>query len=351
MRFLKKKILNQLLFDENLTIFDLITRFNKLPLKIALIVKKKIFFTNIITEGDIRRFFLQNNNLNLKIKDIFKKKTIVSSKIITYQVAKNIIDTNKIDQLPIVINKKIFDLFVRNLDSQQKKYSINNPAVIMAGGLGSRLGKLTKNYPKGMLLYKNKMLLEHIIAKIKNFGINNIYMSIYYCKKLIKNYFNDGSNHGIKLNYLEEKYSLGTIGSLKLLKKLNNDFFLFNCDVISDVNLTSLLKYHKKNKAFATLCIKKFKYKNPYGVVNLNRNNFVSFQEKPEINYNINAGIYIFKPAVINIIKKYSLKNFQDLIKILIKNKLRIKVFPIYEYWEDFGSNKNNLSRSRFNVR
>ena len=138
MSFLKKKMLNQLLFDENLTIFDLITRFNKLPLKIALIVKKKNFFTNIITEGDIRRFFLQNNNLNLKIKDILKKKTIVSNKIITYQVAKNIIDTNKIDQLPIVINKKIFDLFVRNLDSQQKKYSINNPAVIMAGGLGSR---------------------------------------------------------------------------------------------------------------------------------------------------------------------------------------------------------------------
>ena len=138
---------------------------------------------------------------------------------------------------------------------------------------------------------------------------------------------------------------MGTIGSLGLIKKISNNFILLNCDIISDVDLSEVLKFHKTNKATLTIGVKEFKYQNPYGIVVSKKNRFISFKEKPEFYYSINAGIYAFNKKIIPIIRKYKLKNIEDLIMVLNDQNYKILTYPIFENWNDLGQDKKRLKR------
>jgi NDP-sugar pyrophosphorylase family protein len=115
--------------------------------------------------------------------------------------------------------------------------------------------------------------------------------------------------------------------------------------VISDVNLNEVLEFHKKNKSMLTVCVKNFQYNNPYGVIISKKNRFISFKEKPAVNFTINAGIYIFNKKIISIINKFNLKNIEDLITILNDKDYKILTYPIFENWHDLGQDKKRLKR------
>ena len=138
---------------------------------------------------------------------------------------------------------------------------------------------------------------------------------------------------------------MGTIGSIGLIKKISNNFIVLNCDVISDVKLPELLRFHKKNRSTLTIGVKHFKYKNHYGVIISKYNKFISFKEMPELNFTINAGIYVFNKKIISIINKFNLKNIEDLIVILKNKNYKILTYPIIENWQDLGQDKENLKR------
>ena len=114
--------------------------------------------------------------------------------------------------------------------------------------------------------------------------------------------------------------------------------------MISDVDLNELLKFHKKNKCVLTIGVKHFQYKNPYGVIVSEKNRFISFEEKPEVNFTINTGIYIFNKKIIPIINKFNLKNIEDLIVSLINKNYKIFTYPIFENWYDLGQDKKLLT-------
>ena len=215
----------------------------------------------------------------------------------------------------------------------------------MAGGFGKRLGDLTKKNPKALLKYKSKPLLQHIIEHIQSQGFKNLYISVFYLKNLIKEFLKKNNYFSSKIKFLEEKTPLGTIGSLKLIKKISKNFLLLNCDVISGSDLNEMLKFHVKKKAFITIGIKNYKYQNPYGVVNTSSGKFKSFEEKQEINFNINAGIYAINKGVIKMIRKNNFKNIENLIEYLIKRNYKILVFHIIENWLDLGQNKKVLKK------
>jgi NDP-sugar pyrophosphorylase family protein len=115
--------------------------------------------------------------------------------------------------------------------------------------------------------------------------------------------------------------------------------------VISDVNLNELLKFHKTHKSILTIGVKHFQYKNPYGVIISKNNRFISFKEKPEFNFTINTGIYIFNRKIIPIINKFNLKNIEDLITTLRDKNYKILTYPIFENWHDLGQDKKRLKR------
>jgi NDP-sugar pyrophosphorylase family protein len=162
---------------------------------------------------------------------------------------------------------------------------------------------------------------------------------------MIKNFILKKKNFSLKIKFLEEHFPLGTIGSIGLIKRISNNFIVLNCDVISDVNLSELLEFHKKNKSILTIGVKDFQYKNPYGVIVSKKNKFISFEEKPETSFTINTGIYVFNKKLIPIIKKFKLKNIEDLISKLQDEDYKIFTYPIFENWKDFGQDKSKLKR------
>ena len=117
----------------------------------------------------------------------------------------------------------------------------------MSGGYGTRIGNLTKNYPKGMLCINNKPLLEQVILNARSFGFKYFLISVFFKKEIIKKYFGDGKALGIKIKYIEEKFKMGTIGSVGLLKEKNKkNLVILNCDVLTKANIFKMLSEHIK---------------------------------------------------------------------------------------------------------
>ena len=343
--FLKKKNLKKIIMFDNSTILDVVNSLNSSTIKIVLIENKKGIFAGVINDGDIRRSLLKGYNINSPIKNIINRKCYISYSEKDTAKKKKILKTkkNNVNHIPIKKKKKIFGLFVIGLEKKNPKRKNNENVVIMAGGFGKRLGDLTKNSPKALLKFEDKPLIRHIIENAQNCGFKHFVISIFYLKKMIKNFFKINPTLDSNIKFIEEKTPLGTIGSLRLIKKISSNFILMNCDVITNVDLSEILNFHKKNKSILTIGIKHFKYKNPYGVIISKNNKFSSFEEKPETDFNINAGIYVLNSRVIKIIKEKNLKNIEDLINFLSKNKKKILTFPIFEEWLDLGQAKNKL--------
>ena len=340
---LDKKYLKKIIITQNSSILEAIKNLNVSKLKIVLIVDKRKKFIGVINDGDIRRAFSNGFNINSSIQHVVNKKPFFVKSVLDLNNFSSR-ELNAFSHVPIIKNNKIYGLYVQNINTNIIKKNIKDHVVIMAGGYGKRLGALTKKCPKALLKFNNKPLLQHILEYVKKNNFSNIQISVFYLKKMIKNFISK-KNFSLKVTFLEESNPMGTIGSIGLIKKISNNFIVLNCDVISDVNLNELLRFHKKNRSILTIGVKYFRYKNPYGVIISKNNRFISFKEKPEFNFTINTGIYIFNKKIIPIINKFNLKNIEDLITNLSDKNYKILTYPIFENWYDLGQDKKRLKR------
>jgi dTDP-glucose pyrophosphorylase len=344
---LNKNRLKKITIYDHSTILEAINNINSSELKFALVIDQNKNFIGIINDGDIRRAFIKGSNINSSIRDILNKKPFFVKSVADF----NNISLEKLNEynlVPIVKNKKIKGVYVHNIKSNILKKRNKEHAVIMAGGYGKRLGSLTKNCPKALLKFNNKPLLQYILENLKKNNFNNIYISVFFLKKIIKKFIYINNSFTLKIKFLEEKTALGTIGSIRLIKKISSNFLVVNCDVISDVNLNQLMKFHKKKKSILTIATKNFRYKNPYGVILSRNNKFFSFKEKPEIDFSINTGIYVFNKKVIKIMNRLDINKIEDLVTVLKNKKYKVFTYPLIENWRDFGSDKNNLRKFNF---
>lgn len=304
------------------------------------VVDKSNKLLGIITDGDVRKAIL-NNNLDLEHiinKNPYKLSIDTSkSQIITY--------LKKIHRrhVPLVDNEnkfiKIFTL--DEIDFNLK----SNWVIIMAGGLGTRLGELTKDTPKPMLKVGAKPMVEHIIDMFVSHGFTKFMLSVNYKAEVIKEYFKDGSEFGIEVKYLEEKKRLGTGGALSLIDiELDEPFFVTNGDVLSSLDYEKLLAYHKEQNAIATMCIRKDSYQVPYGVIEINdENDIVAMREKPVEEFFINTGIYVLNPEVLKHVPKDEFFDLPSLFDILKKENKLTKSFEITDYWIDMGKKEDYI--------
>lgn len=289
----------------------------------------------VLTDGDIRRAILDNKT---ELKDIINKNPVFmnikeSRQSIVYELKKihrkhmPLVDDNMILKDIIVLDEEDFNLKP-------------NWVIIMAGGLGSRLGDLTKNTPKPMLRVGGKPMIEHIINMFKSHGFTNFILSVNYKSEVIKEHFKDGKKFGIRVKYIEEEKRLGTGGALSLINfKLNESFFVTNGDVLSSLNCDEILDFHNANKAHATMCIRKDSYQIPYGVIEVgDDNNIIDIVEKPVKEFHINTGIYVLHPDSLKHIPKDKFFDLPNLFDILKKSDKVIKSHEINNYWVDMGS-------------
>ena len=197
-------------------------------------------------------------------------------------------------------------------------------AVILAGGLGTRLHPYTKSLPKPMLPLGKKPILEHEIEWIKKNGINEIVICVSYLRKKIEDYFGDGKKFGVKIEYAISNEPLATAGQLKTAEKLIDETFVcLYGDSIYNFSLRNMIKHHKKTKSDVTMSLYDYKFNLKYGVIDTTKVGRVnSWNEKPEFSAKINMGCYVMESELLQLIPKNKPYGMDDTIrKVLAKKK------------------------------
>jgi mannose-1-phosphate guanylyltransferase len=212
-------------------------------------------------------------------------------------------------------------------------------AVILAGGLGTRLQPYTTFLPKPMLPLGEKPLLEHLIDWIKNNKITDIVLCVSYLRKTIEDYFEDGSRLGVKIEYAVANRPLATAGQLKTAEPLIDDTFV--CvygDSVFNFNLRKMVNHHKAKKSFITMSLHQYKTSIKYGVIETSKSGKVTaWNEKPEISANINIGCYVMEPQVFGFIPSNVPYGMDDVIKKALAKKKDVNSFVIKNGFIDIG--------------
>jgi mannose-1-phosphate guanylyltransferase len=177
-------------------------------------------------------------------------------------------------------------------------------AVILAGGLGMRLRPLTYVIPKPMLPLGDKPILERIIVDLRDQGIRDVVISCSYLARVIESYFGNGSWLGVNIKYAKSDRPLGTAGQLKPARGLVGDTFIaVYGDVYAKIDYRDLVRYHRSKCATATVVLRKLKQTVRFGVIEVNdQGKVLAWREKPEVEFNVNAGIYVFEPKIFDYI-------------------------------------------------
>jgi NDP-sugar pyrophosphorylase family protein len=211
-------------------------------------------------------------------------------------------------------------------------------AVILAGGLGTRLKPFTEAIPKPLLPIGEKAVLEIQIERLKMYGFNEIYLATNYKSDYIENFFGDGSRYGIKLVVSKEEQPLGTAGPLTLLKKeLQEPFVVMNGDILSLIDLSKMYSFAKAVNSILTIAIKKEITPFAFGNIFYQDDYVTDIQEKPDFITYILAGIYVMKPEIFTLIPDSEYFGMDTLIKLMLNKKIPVAKYELKEYWLDIG--------------
>ncbi len=329
------------LLKPDATIKDAIKKLDDGELQIVLVVDENCFFKGIVTDGDIRRSILKGVSFDAKVSYIMNvDSSTVYENVSDFEILK-LMEEKSINQIPI-INKKKEVVGLRVLFDFINKKSRENWIVIMAGGLGSRLGELTKECPKALLEVGGKPILETIVESCRELGFSNFIFSVNFMSNMIEDYFGNGNRHGVHIKYIREDQKMGTAGSLSLIDfKIVDHIIVMNCDLLTKVNLLQLLDFHKSNGAKATMCIKEYDFQVPYGVVVTDAQKITHIDEKPIHKFFVNAGVYVIEPDALELIPRNSYYDMHELYKDLLSGNNEVCAFPGREYWMDIGKSSD----------
>jgi mannose-1-phosphate guanylyltransferase len=220
-------------------------------------------------------------------------------------------------------------------------------AVILAGGLGTRLQPYTFFIPKPMLPLGNKPLLEYLVEWIKQLkDIDEVIICVSYLHRTIEDYFEDGGRFGIKISYARSEKPLATAGQLKTAEKmLKNRFLCLYGDSIYDFDLAKMVKAHEESKAFLSMALMRYKTKMKYGFIDADEeaNIVTSWREKPEVEGLINIGCYIMEREFLKMIPQSSTIGMDKIVKDIISQKKIVKAFTIDSGFIDIGDKRSYL--------
>lgn len=331
------KPINKIKLTVDSTIREALRIIDSAAMQIAIVVDENDILLGTITDGDIRRGLLNGMSLDDTVEEVmFKNPTTAKMGDSKKDILKKAL-AKKLHQIPIVDdNNRVIS--IKEIEELVKSADRPNKVVLMVGGLGTRLRPLTDDTPKPMLNVGNKPILQTIVEKFAEYGFVNIVMCVNYKSKIIQDYFGDGSDIGVNIEYVEENQRMGTAGALSLLEqKPSEPFFVMNGDLLTSVNFEHLLEYHLSNNSVATMCVREYDFQVPYGVIEIDEQRINSIVEKPIQKFFVNAGIYVLSPSVLDNIPHNTFYDMPSLFNELIEQKSKVVSFPIYEYWLDIG--------------
>ncbi|AZN65678.1 alcohol dehydrogenase [Acinetobacter johnsonii] len=306
-------------------------------LRIVLVVDENNHLLGSVTDGDIRRGLLKGQDLHAPVESIMHTTPYsIEEGSLTDRQIFEIMREKRYLALPIIKNGQLVNIIT--LDDLIRTKRKENPIFIMAGGFGTRLRPLTDTCPKPMLPVGGKPLLETIILSLKAQGFYKFYISTHYLPAIIQQHFGNGEKLGVQIQYVHEDEPLGTGGALSLLPKneISLPFIVINGDVLTNMNFSNLVDFHEKNEAIATMCVREFQYQIPYGVVNSKNNLIESMTEKPSYYFDINTGIYVISPELLDQVKAKFI-GMPTILEQQISKQHKVSTYPLHEYWLDIG--------------
>jgi len=342
-----------LLISSNTTLKESMQKLNDTAEQIVFVTDEDNKLLGTVTDGDIRRGLINGFKFSDKVEKVMFKQftSFFCDEPDKKEKAERIMLREKIEQIPVldknnhIVDAVLWTDIFGKKKSVGEKQTYTNPVIIMAGGKGTRLDPFTKILPKPLIPIGDKPIIEIIMEKFYKQGFQNFIFTLNYKKEYIKIFLRENS-FPYKIEWVEEDDFMGTAGSLSLLKdKINEPFFVLNCDIILNTDYTAIIKWHKENNNLITLvgCHKEVKV--PYGILELDDGILKSFVEKPNYDVIINTGVYILEPEIIGMIPENNSINMNTLIEEISK-KGKVSVYPIHDGWMDIGQweeYKNNL--------
>jgi NDP-sugar pyrophosphorylase family protein len=211
-------------------------------------------------------------------------------------------------------------------------------AVVLAGGKGARLAPYTKILPKPLMPIGDMPILEVILRQMKLAGIDDVVITVGHLSELMRAFFQDGKNLGLKISYSYEDKPLGTAGPIALIDRLDESFLVTNGDVLTTLRFDDLMRFHKEQQAAATIAAHQREVKIDLGVIQWDGKPLISgYVEKPTYDYCVSMGVYVFDPRVIKYIPRGEYLDFPDLVRKLIKAGEKVVGYSFDGYWQDLG--------------
>lgn len=288
-----------------------------------------------VTDGDIRRGLIKGLNNENVIFDFMNEAFTYLERGVYNQGKLNFIKEKKLKIIPELNTDGSLH---RIIDFNKVKTILPIDAVIMAGGKGTRLMPLTKDIPKPMVKIGGKPIMEYNVDLLKSYGVTHLTLSVNHLAEVIENYYKDGSDRNMIIDYVSENKPLGTIGSVKQISTFLNDYVLvMNSDLLTNINLEAMFNDLVNQSADMIVATTDYQVQIPYGIVETDESQITALKEKPTYTFYSNAGIYIFKKEHVDLIPDDTFFNATDLLQKLLVSKKKVLHYSIKNYWLDIG--------------
>jgi dTDP-glucose pyrophosphorylase len=315
---------------------ETITRSGK---QVVLVVDAGGRLAGLVTDGDIRKAMLHGVSLDATVDDVMNRRPVVAEAVLSRAEAIALMRSRRIRQLPLLqAGGVVADLLLLD-ELLAPPPPLRNRAVLMAGGEGRRLRPLTETMPKPLLSIGGRSLLELLIERLRQSGLEDIIIALHHKSEMIRERLGDGSRLGVRVEYFEEARPLGTMGALPLIREgLTEPFFVVNADILTKCDFRAMWDFHRgEAKVAMTVGVTLHQVDIPYGELMLEGARVVRCEEKPRKEYPVNAGIYVLDPAVLDLVPRDEYFDATDLLELLLARGLPVAGYRIREYWLDVG--------------
>jgi dTDP-glucose pyrophosphorylase len=328
----------KVILNESDTMQKAIEVLNDESLRIVMVIDDSGRLVGTITDGDIRRGLIRNLGMDAQLGEFMFREPTIAIDDESQKTILNKMYSRDLLQIPVVDqDRKVVGL--ETLQHLLEKKIYDNPVFLMAGGFGKRLRPLTDHIPKPLLTVGGKPILETILNQFIDTGFHNFYISTHYKAEMVRDHFGDGSDWNVSIKYIHEDKPLGTAGALGLLPRDISELpiLMMNGDLLTKINFEKLLDFHLEQGGDITMCVRKYDFQVPYGVINANSHRVVNIVEKPVKNFFVNAGIYVLSSSILNLINGASYLDMPHMINTIIEKGGKVNMFPLHEYWLDIG--------------
>ncbi|WP_166462609.1 nucleotidyltransferase family protein [Amycolatopsis acidicola] len=298
--------------------------------------------TGVVAERDIHRALLNGDDLDTSVERLVRKSVVTVKPTDGRAEVLDLMHALRLREVPIAdASRRVCGVHIEAEIVGSPK--LDNWAVIMAGGKGTRLGALTKNMPKPMLPVAGRPILERLVLHLVGSGIQQIFISVNYLADIIEKHFGDGSQFGCNIEYLREDPDrpLGTGGPLRLLDDLgyrsSSPILVMNGDLITAFSVPGLLESHTQQGSVVTVAVSEYQHQVPFGVLESVENKLVRIVEKPTRSWPVNAGIYVIEPDLLARIPMHELYPITELFEDCLGRGERIGLWSMSEEWRDIG--------------